>query len=228
MSSSRLPGKSLADIGGEPALALLLKRLQRARSLEEIVVATSTDGIDDAIAEVACENGAGVGRGPRDDVLARYLGVIGDRPGPIVRITGDCPLLDPDIVDATVELFLATSGCAYASNVEPRGFPDGLDVEVVDADALRAIAGEEPSPAEREHVTVAIRSQPERFPAVTLRGEDELGRLRWTVDDSEDLAFVRAVVARLGEDRYAAGLNEVLAAVRTPPSLARFGGTVRG
>ena len=161
-------------------------------------------------------------------MLASFLGVIGDRPGPVVRITGDCPLLDPHVVDATVELFLSTSGCAYASNVEPRGFPDGLDVEVVDADALRAIAGEDPSPAEREHVTAAIRSQPERFPAASLRGDDELGRLRWTVDDPEDLAFVRAVVARLGDDRYSAGIDEMLAAVRTPPSLASFGGAARG
>ena len=172
MSSARLPGQGLADIGGEPMLALLLARLGRARSLAEIVVATSTDQVDDAIAEAAAGLGVSVGRGPRDDVLARYLGVIGDRCGPVVRITGDCPLVDPDVVDATVDLFRSTARCAYASNVEPRSFPDGLDVEVVDANALRAIAGEDPSPAEREHVTVAIRSDPERFPAAALRGDD--------------------------------------------------------
>jgi len=228
MSSTRLPGKSLAEIGGEPALALLLRRLRRARSLDEIVVATSTDQVDDAIAELASELGVAVGRGPRDDVLARFLGVIGDRPGPVVRITGDCPLLDPEVVDATVELYVSTSGCAYASNVEPRSFPDGLDVEVVDADALRTIAGEDLSPTEREHVTVAIRSHPERFRAAALCGEDSLGGLRWTLDNAEDLAFVRAVVDRLGADRYTAGLKDVLAAVRTPPSLASFGGAPRG
>lgn len=228
MSSSRLPGKSLALIGGEPALALLLRRLGRARNLDEIVVATSTDQIDDAIAGLAAELGVAVGRGPRDDVLARFVGVVGDRAGPVVRITGDCPLIDPQVVDATVELFLATSNCVYASNLEPRGFPDGLDVEVVDADALRAIAHEDLSRADREHVTAAIRSQPERFSAASLPGTEELGRLRWTVDDPEDLEFVRAVVDRLGAGRYTAGIDEILSAVRTPPSLARFGGTERG
>ena len=228
MSSSRLPGKSLADIGGEPALALLLRRLRRARSLEEIVVATSTDHIDDAIAALAAEVGVTVGRGPRDDVLARFVDVLGDRAGPVVRITGDCPLIDPQVVDATIALFLTTSGCMYASNLEPRGFPDGLDVEVVDADALRAIADKDLSPAEREHVTAAIRSQPERFSAASLRGTEELGRLRWTVDTPEDLAFVRAVVDRLGAERYTAGIQEILCAVRNPPSLAGFGGAHRG
>lgn len=228
MSSSRLPGKSLADIGGEPALALLLRRLRRARSLDEIVVATSTDQIDDAIAGLAAELGVAVGRGPRDDVLARFVGVVGDRTGPVVRITGDCPLIDPQVVDATVELFLSTSGCKYASNLEPRAVPDGLDVEVVDADVLRAIANETLSPADREHVTAAIRSQPERFPAASLPGTAELGRLRWTVDDPEDLAFMRAVVARLGAERYTAGIEEILSAVRAPPSLASFGGAERG
>jgi spore coat polysaccharide biosynthesis protein SpsF (cytidylyltransferase family) len=228
MSSSRLPGKTLADIGGEPALALLLKRLGHARSLTEIVVATSTDAIDDAVAGLAGERRVGVSRGPRDDVLARFLLVIGDRRGPVVRITGDCPLLDPQVVDATVELFLATPLCAYASNVEPRGFPDGVDVEVVDADALRAIAVECLSPADREHVTPAIRSQPERFPPASLRGTEELGSLRWTVDDADDLAFVRAVVDRLGAGRYTAGIEEILSVVRSPPSLANFGGARRG
>lgn len=228
MSSSRLPGKSLADIGGEPALALLLKRLGRARSLTEIVVATSTDSIDDVISDLAFESRVGVKRGPRDDVLARFLLVVGDRRGPVVRITGDCPLVDPQVVDAAVELFLATPGCAYASNVDPRGFPDGLDVEVVDAEALRGIAGDDLSPAEREHVTLAIRSQPERFRPASLRGTETLGRLRWTVDDAEDLAFVRAVVDRLGAERYSAGIDEILAAARRPPSLASFGGVRRG
>jgi spore coat polysaccharide biosynthesis protein SpsF (cytidylyltransferase family) len=228
MSSSRLPGKTLADIGGEPALALLLKRLERARSLTGTIVATSTDPIDDAIAELASDRRVGVARGPRDDVLARIVLAIGDRPGPVVRITGDCPLLDPEVVDAAVELFLATPGCAYASNVEPRGFPDGLDVEVVDADALRAVAREDLSRSEREHVTAAIRSRPERFPPASLRGTEQLGSLRWTVDDAEDLAFVRAVVDRLGARRYAAGIDEVLSAVRSPPSLASFGGARRG
>jgi len=228
MSSSRLPGKSLVDIGGEPSLVLLLKRLSRSGLTGEIVVATSTDPIDDQIAEAAAEAGARSVRGPRDDVLARFLIAVEDRRGPVVRITGDCPLIDPALVDATIERFSSAPGCAYATNIDPRRFPDGLDVEVIDAAVLRAVATEELSPEEREHVTLAIRTQPERFPASALIGSEDLGELRWTVDEAGDLEFVRAVVERLGERRYEAGMKEILDAVRAPPSLAGLGGHVRG
>jgi len=228
MSSSRLPGKTLADVGGEPMLTLLLGRLSAAQSVAEIVVATSVERVDDPVAALASDLGVGVIRGPRDDVLARYLLAIEGRNQPVVRITGDCPLIDPRLVDATMTLFRDTRGCAYASNLEPRTFPDGLDVEVVDPDALRAVAADDLSALEREHVTVAVRAHPERFAAVSLTGSDDLGSLRWTVDQAEDLEFVRTVVERLGERRYGAGLNEILGEVRRSPSLADFGGTRRG
>ena len=159
---------------------------------------------------------------------ARFLIAVEDRRGPVVRITGDCPLIDPALVDATIERFSSAPGCAYATNIDPRRFPDGLDVEVIDAAVLRAVATEELSPEEREHVTLAIRTQPERFPASALIGSEDLGELRWTVDEAGDLEFVRAVVERLGERRYEAGMKEILDAVRAPPSLAGLGGHVRG
>src|ERR1022692_3007184 len=143
MSSTRLPGKSLAEVDGEPMLLLLLRRLSHARRIDGIVVATSTDASDDPIDAVASSAGVAVSRGPRRDVRGRFLLAIGDRKDPIVRITADCPLIDPSIVDDTVERFLSVAGCAYASNILPRTFPDGLDVEVIDAAALRAV-GREP------------------------------------------------------------------------------------
>jgi spore coat polysaccharide biosynthesis protein SpsF len=209
MSSTRLPGKVLADIGGEPALELMLKRLGRARSLDRIVVATSTDASDDAL-EAASP--APVYRGPLEDVLARYAGAIGDWDGVVVRVTADCPLIDPSIVDRVVGLM--GPGVAYASNVEPRTFPDGLDVEAFTADALRSLAASASDPAEREHVTLGLRSRPDRYPPASLVNDVDLGELRWTVDTPEDLEFVRAVVERLGEWRYGAGMDEVLAVVR--------------
>jgi spore coat polysaccharide biosynthesis protein SpsF (cytidylyltransferase family) len=224
MSSVRLPSKTLADIEGEPMLALLLHRLAGAGSLESIAVATSTDSDDDPIVELAGRLGIAVVRGPREDVLARYLSAIRDHSGPIVRVTGDCPLVDPAIVDQTVERFTAMRGCAYASNLTPRTFPDGLDVEVVDPAALRAIA-EDPLDAEdREHVTSAIRAQPGRFPQASLRYAQDLGSLRWTVDEPADLEFVRALVRRLAQRRDLAGLEEMLETIRRPPSLAGFHG----
>ena len=228
MSSSRLPGKSLADIDGEPSLALMLRRVERARSVARVVVATSTDSVDDPIASLAHELGISAVRGPLEDVLARFVAAVVDHDGPVVRLTGDCPLIDPAIIDEVVALYQRTPGCAYASNIEPRTFPDGLDVEVVAADALRTIAAETISDADREHVTTAIRAQPSRFPAASLVHDPDLGHVRWTVDEQVDLEFVRDVVSRLGERRYEAGLDEILDAVRIPPSMAEFGGAARG
>ena len=139
MTSTRLPAKSLADVDGEPMLALLLNRLRRARRVGRIIVATSVDADDDPIEETVRAMGFAVHRGSRDDVLARIAGAVGGHSGAVVRITGDCPLTDPAIVDEVVDLFGRTAGCAYASNVEPRTYPDGLDVEVVSTDALREV-----------------------------------------------------------------------------------------
>jgi spore coat polysaccharide biosynthesis protein SpsF (cytidylyltransferase family) len=224
MSSTRLPGKTLADVEGEPMLALLLRRLRHARQIGEILLATGTDVLDDPIAQLASAVGVAVIRGSREEVLARFLVAIADREGPVVRITGDCPLIDPDIVDRTIERFLSVPGCAYASNIEPRTFPDGLDVEVFDTGALRTVAREPLDTYDREHVTSAIRTRPGRFPQTALVGKCDLGALRWTVDEPEDLEFVRALVRRLGDRRHEAGMAEILSAVREEPSLATFHG----
>lgn len=224
MSSTRLPGKTLADVDGEPMLALLLRRLSYARRIAGIVVATSIDASDDPIVRLALGTGVGVTRGPRRDVLERFLLAIGDREDPIVRITGDCPLIDPAIVDETVERFLSVPGCAYASNIQPRTFPDGLDVEVFDVAALRAVSREPLDAKDREHVTSAIRAQPERFRQAAVVAARDLGELRWTVDEPEDLEFIRALVRRLADRRDEAGLAEILSVVCREPSLAAFYG----
>jgi spore coat polysaccharide biosynthesis protein SpsF len=222
MSSTRLPGKSLADVHGEPALALLVARLGRAETLERIVVATSTDPHDDPVAELAGGLECEVHRGPRDDVLTRYVEAAGERPGPFVRITADCPLIDPEVVDGVVRLHAESQGAVYASNIEPRTFPVGLDTEVVSREALLRVSADAGDPADREHVTLVIRRDPERYPRVNLVHDPDLSHLRWTVDYEDDLEFVRLLVERLGERRHEAGLDEVLAAVRQEPSLAGY------
>ena len=224
MSSTRLPGKVLADVDGEPMLALLLKRLGRASDVELVVVATSTDAGDDPIEETARALGFGVHRGPRDDVLARIVGAAEGHPGPITRITGDCPLTDPAIIDEVIELFGRTTGCVYASNVEPRTYPDGLDVEVVSADALKKLARTATDVEDREHVTAVFRRDSSAYPSATLVREQSLGMLRWTVDTAEDLGFVRRLVERLGSRRYAASCDEILAAIHAEPSIAALDG----
>jgi spore coat polysaccharide biosynthesis protein SpsF (cytidylyltransferase family) len=221
----RLPGKVLADVGGEPVLALLLRRLRRSRDIERIVVATSTDPADDRIEQVARGMSCDVHRGSRDDVLSRFAGAATGHAGPLARVTADCPLIDSVIVDAVIDLFCGTAGCAYASNIEPRTYPDGLDVEVFSSEALGVVAAGAVDPQDREHVTPAIRRDPHRFRSASLVCEEEqLGDVRWTVDTHDDLEFVREVVARLGPRRYTAGMREILEAVRREPSLTNYGG----
>ena len=209
MSSTRLPGKVLMDVGGESMLELMLRRLGNAVTVERTVVATSDRLDDDEIERAGRKAGVDTHRGPLEDVLTRVAGAASGHDGEVVRLTADCPLIDPELVDRVVALF-REAGVAYASNIEPRTFPDGLDVEVISAAALRRAAGEVEDPVDREHVTTAIRRDPERYPAVHLVHDPDLGELRWTVDDAHDLEFVRGVVARLGERRYTAGMDEIL------------------
>ena len=223
-SSARLPGKVLADVAGEPLLALLLRRLTRCAEVEHVVVATSDEPGDDRVESLARELGTGVYRGARDDVLARFAGAASGHGGPIARITGDCPLIDPEVVDRVIRLFRETDACVYASNVHPPTYPDGLDAEVISAEALRTADREATSAEDREHVTTFIRRQPDRFPAANQAREPDLSGLRWTVDEREDLEFVRLVATRLGDERHTAGLERILGAVRSEPSLAEFKG----
>jgi spore coat polysaccharide biosynthesis protein SpsF (cytidylyltransferase family) len=224
MSSTRLPGKSLANVEGEPLLSLLIRRLMNASELEHIVVATSVDAVDDPIGGLAPELGCEVYRGSRDDVLGRFVGAANGYQGPLVRITGDCPLIDPAVVDETVKAFGEAMGCEYASNIEPRTFPDGLDVEVFDARTLAWAAEHATDESDREHVTTAIRRRLGGMTTAVVTCDEDLGELRWTVDTEDDLEFVRAVVRRLGGRRHSAGLEAILSAIHEAPSLADFRG----
>jgi spore coat polysaccharide biosynthesis protein SpsF len=205
-------------------LLLLLKRLQNATRLERIVVATSMDASDDGVEDLARKAGCDVYRGSLDDVLARFVGAAAGHDGPLARLTADCPLIDPGLVDAVAELFGRTPDCAYASNIERRTYPDGLDVEVFSREALDLAAKVAIDPGDREHVTTVIRRDPTRFPAAALVLDEPLGELRWTVDTEADLDFVRRVVDRLGARRYTAGMGEILGAIRMEPSLADYRG----
>ena len=215
MSSTRLPGKALADVGGEPLLALLLARLRHARTLDAIVVATSDRPDDDAIAAAATALDVSVVRGPLEDVLHRFALALGDHPGPVVRITADCPLTDPALVDLVVTRFAQTPGARYGSNVEePRSYPDGLDVEVFTRAALLDADARATTAVEREHVTPLLRADPSG--RVAVDSGRALGHLRWTVDTADDLAAVRTLVARLGDRRHVAPWEEILALTPSP------------
>ena len=197
MGSTRLPGKVLADLEGAPMLQRQLERVARAHTLDQIVVATSTDTEDDPIAELCEQLGFDCFRGDLDDVLKRFVGAIAAHsPEVVVRITADCPLMSPAVIDAIVTEFHETD-CDYLSNTLEPSYPDGVDVEVVRASALREIAATSTDPHEREHVTLGVYRRPKEYRVANYRGDQDLSGLRWTVDSAEDLAFVRWVYAEL-------------------------------
>lgn len=215
MSSSRLPGKVLADLAGAPMILRQLERVSRASMIDQIVVATSDDPSDDALAAVVMDAGYGVVRGSLDDVLDRFLLAVeaaGART--VVRITADCPLHSPAVIDEVIGEF-AASGRDYVSNTMEPTYPDGVDVEVVSAEALRAVALLAVDGPEREHVTLGIYRRPEQFGIGSVRGARDLSDLRWTVDNADDLAFVRSVYDALYAAKPEFELDDVLAFIES-------------
>ena len=226
MGSSRLPGKVLVDIGGATMLAQVVRRLRGATRIDEIVVATSLAGDDDAVADEALRLGAGVHRGSENDVLGRYLGAARESGAEaIVRVTADCPLLDPGVVDLVIEAL--TDEVDYASNTHDRSFPRGLDSEVLHRDTLERIARLGTSRAAREHVTAFVMEQPALFRIAQVAAEIDDSDLRWTVDTADDLAMVRGLYAALGLDASVRPYREVVASVRARPELVAANAHVR-
>ena len=211
MGSTRLPGKVLANLGGRPALALMLGRLAGV-AVDRLVVATSDLPADDTIEQVASERDVAVVRGPHHDVLARFVVALDTYPATdVIRLTADCPLADPAVIGATLDLH-RREGVDYTSNTLVRTFPDGLDVEVVTAAALREADAEATDPYEREHVTPFVYRRPDRYRLASFEDSEDFSAERWTLDTAADLEWLRATVAKL-DDPVTASWREVLAAV---------------
>nr|WP_227412177.1 MULTISPECIES: glycosyltransferase family protein [unclassified Cryobacterium] len=221
-SSTRLPGKVLAPVLGEPMIGRQLERIGRANAIDEVVVATSIDESDDDLAEVLVKGGAIVRRGPLEDVLARFNQVLDEfRPSHIVRLTADCPLTDPDVIDRVIEAHLE-SGADYTSNVLTRTFPHGLDVEVFKAEAMRQLQSLRLSDEEREHVTLGIYSRPDEFSLHSVTQRTDQSHLRWTVDYPADLEFARSVYERLYPRIPAFTTSDVIDLLASQPELAEI------
>ena len=220
-TSSRLPGKVLLPILGKPMLLRQIERIRRARGIDELVVATSEDASDDGLAACLTAAGVAVHRGRLDDVLDRFAAAVARYPQArtILRLTGDCPLTDWEVIDRLVEAQEA-GGFDYVSNCAPPTWPDGLDVEVLTREALEAAACEATLGSDREHVTPFIRNHAERFRVGNVEAEQDLSGLRWTVDEPEDFAFVTAVYERLYPDNPAFRTPEILALLHHEPEIA--------
>jgi spore coat polysaccharide biosynthesis protein SpsF (cytidylyltransferase family) len=211
MSSSRLRGKVLKDLGPGTTLELLTRRLERLTEADTVLIATSVDESDDPVADAVAALGVPVVRGPLDDVLERYrMAAASVECDAIVRITADCPLAEPVVIDRLVRMWREGDGLAYVWNArEPRTFPAGLDAEVVSRSALEEAAAETRDPYDREHVTPFVRDRPGRFPQQALRLEPPVRAVKLSLDTPEDLATIRSFVERVGPD---AGLERILAA----------------
>ncbi|WP_239618840.1 glycosyltransferase family protein [Cohnella mopanensis] len=201
MGSSRLPGKILRSLDGVTVLELIHKRLSQCRSLHEIVVATSCSEKDDAVEEEMKRLNIPVYRGDENDVLDRYYRVASiTQAEAIVRITGDCPLIDPGIVDAVVGKYIDRQpSLDYVSNIHPPTFPDGLDVEVFSFEALERAWKETSNRFDREHVTPFIHGHPEWFPSANLSAPQDYSGLRWTLDEQKDYEFLLALSAKAAD-----------------------------
>ena len=218
MGSTRLPGKVLMDLGGQSALSRVVRRLGRAKLLREIVVATSVASVDDAVVAECARLQVPCFRGSEDDVLDRYYRTAQGWPSDaVVRITADCPLIDAEVVDHTIEVFL-NSGADYSSNSEET-YPLGISAEVFSSSALEQAWHDARKDYEREHVTPFFYEHPERFRISSISAPGDYSRYRLTLDTAEDLELIRAVYASFG-NRDTMNWQEVVGLLERCPKLA--------
>ena len=242
MSSSRLPGKVLLDIAGEPMLARVIERAKRAKLVDKVIVATTTDPSDDPVSEFCAERGYNFTRGSLNDVLDRYYQAAKEYEAKtIVRLTADCPVLDADIVDLTIEQ-LKDDVDFVANRLPPpmgRTFPIGLDTEVCTFAALEYAWKNATEKHQREHVMPYLYEDtklntenellhtgisPRGFNIALLNHLPDHGTLRWTVDTPEDLDFIREVFARFDHDDF--GWKDILDLLEKEPELGKINADV--
>jgi spore coat polysaccharide biosynthesis protein SpsF len=217
MNSTRFPGKVLADLHGEPMIKYQIERVKSSQEVNQIVVATSTEESDNELSDYLNSVSQPVFRGPLNNVLLRFLQVLDTyNPSYFIRITGDCPLVMPDLLDEMIRQF-TNSDLDYLSNVIEPSFPDGLDIEIVSTHAFRNLAKLNLSTVEREHVTLGLYSRPSQFKIQNFGSNLGMQRERWTVDYPEDLEFIRRVVAFEKTQSKLLEISEVLKYLKNNP-----------
>lgn len=218
MGSTRLPGKVLMDLGGEPVLCRVVNRLRRSTMLAEVVIATTTSKRDDVLLQACCERGFITFSGAEEDVLDRYYRAATTyEADAVVRVTSDCPLIDPALVDQVIQKFLATNA-DYASNVLVRTYPRGLDCEVFTASSLERVWRTAIERHRREHVTPFFYESPNLFRLASVAGERDYSQYRWTLDTPEDLRLIRAIYCSF-DNRDDFGWQDAIALMQRTPEL---------
>ena len=217
MSSRRLPGKVLLILNDKPMIYWQIKRILRAKSITKLVVAISEHPSDDILANYLDEIAQEYIRGPLDNVLERFIQANKlYNPQNIVRITGDCPFVMPEIIDSVVSLFNETK-FDYVSNVVDLTFPDGLDVEVFNANILEKLTNYPLSSVEKEHVTLGILNRKDDFIIGNYSNSKNLSHYRWTVDTAEDFNFVSKIFANFRSSEVAFTFDEIQRFIENNP-----------
>jgi spore coat polysaccharide biosynthesis protein SpsF (cytidylyltransferase family) len=227
MTSNRLPGKVLMDIEKKPILWHVINRLRFSKKLNDIILAIPDTKENDILEKFAKDNKIKYFRGSENDVLSRYYEAAKRfKCDIIVRITSDCPLIDPKIVDVVIKKHLS-SGVDYTSNVQLRTYPKGMDVETLNFQALEKSFYEAKDPVDREHVTLYIRRHPSIFKQASAVNNQNLSPMRWTVDEKEDLDFVRKIYEKLYREGKIFLMQEILELLEKEPRLSEINKNIR-
>jgi spore coat polysaccharide biosynthesis protein SpsF len=226
MGSERLPGKVLLDIEGQTMLERVVRRVQNAKSIDEVVVATTDRPADIVVVGEAERLGVKVVRGNEDDVLDRFRqAAVESNAETIVRVSADSPFVDPEVTDMVVDAF-RSQDVDYASNKLNPSFPLGLDVEAFSRDALETTWNEATEPYERSHVTVRMYSSTSALRVLPVTTTPDRHDWRWTVDTPEDLEFARQVFRRLGGGNEFSW-RDVVTLLEQNPELAAINSSIR-
>ncbi len=228
MGSSRLPGKVLLPLlEDRSSLELMLERITRARLIDTVIIATGASPANDPIAALSDRLGYTCFRGDEDDVLDRfYQAAVRHGACHLVRLTGDCPLIDPELIDNVID-FYRSGGFDYVSNTIEPTFPDGLDVEVFSFSALEQAWQEATLYSQREHVTPFLYTQPERFTIGSFTGPQDNSAMRWTLDEPEDLAFIRQIYDELYSANPCFSTEDVFALLLQKPDLGTINSRIK-
>jgi len=222
MTSQRLPGKVLRTILGRPMLELQIERILRCKKIDQLLVATSINQADNPIEALCRKLEIPYFRGDLANVLDRFYQAARQyNPEHIVRLTGDCPLTDPMLIDELVDFYM-TRGCDYASNCQEPTLPDGLDAEIFSFEMLALTWKEAKLPSHLEHVTQFINSQPQRFAIACYKYHQDLSHYRWVVDEPEDLEFVRRIYEKLYPLKPEFGTEDIIALLKRDTKLVEI------
>jgi spore coat polysaccharide biosynthesis protein SpsF len=220
MGSTRLPGKMLKEIRGKPLVFYVLNQVKKSKLIDEIILATTDAEKDKVLLETVEQIGFKTFAGDENDVLDRYYQTAKLFKGDIiVRVTGDCPLIDSRIIDKVIQKY-NEMGCDYASNVDPPTFPDGLDVEVFSFKVLKHAWKEARLSSEREHVTSYIHNNKNKFKTINVKNDKDLSKMRWTIDETEDFLFLKKVLDKLGNNGI--NMKNILDVLEKFPELSKI------